>query len=110
MILFGASHKIIFLEYLCLQIIKAMSTLELRVYEIFKNRFSEKEAETVIEFLDAKAEKKFEEKKEVLATKQDIAGVRNEIAEAKAGIIKWMFIFWSGSIITILGGLFVFLK
>jgi hypothetical protein len=80
-----------------------MSALELKVYEIFKSKFSEEEAATVIEYFEAKAEQKYEQKKDTLATKSDIS-------EAKTDIIKWMFIFWTGTIITILGGLFGFLK
>jgi len=34
----------------------------------------------------------------------------NTIERSKADIIKWMFIFWTGIVITILGGLFGFLK
>ena len=33
-----------------------------------------------------------------------------KIAEAKADTIKWMFIFWTGSILITLGGMFAFLK
>ena len=36
-----------------------MSSLELRVYEIFKAKLGEKEAETVIEYFEAKAEAKY---------------------------------------------------
>ena len=71
-----------------------MSTIELKVYEIFKNRFSEKEAEMVIEFFEAKTEKKYEEKKDVLATKEDIGQLRKEISESKIDIIKWMVAMW----------------
>jgi len=35
-----------------------MFSLELEVYEIFKNRFSEKEAAKVIEFFESKSEEK----------------------------------------------------
>lgn len=68
-----------------------MSALELRVYEIFKNKLGEKEAETLIEYFEAKAEAKYVEKKDVLATKDDLAN-------AKTDIIKWMFVFWVGTI------------
>ncbi|MGI8634157.1 MAG: hypothetical protein ACR2KZ_02010 [Segetibacter sp.] len=50
----------------------------------------------------------------MLATKEDIAKLKGEletkIAEAKADTIKWMFISWTGSILTTLGGMFAFLK
>jgi hypothetical protein len=37
------------------------------------------------------------------------AGVRREVAESRADMIKWMFIFWCGNMIG-LGGLIVGLK
>ena len=72
-----------------------MSTLELKVYEIFKNKLGEKEAETVIEQFEAKAEEKYMQKKDVLATKEDLANV-------KADMIKWfvaLFMALAGMII-----------
>jgi hypothetical protein len=75
-----------------------MSTLELKVYEIFKNRLSEPEAATIIEYIDEKVEKKIEQKKEILATKQDVSELKLEIKENKADTIKWMFIFWVGQL------------
>jgi hypothetical protein len=64
-----------------------MSTLELKVYEIFKAKLGEKEAETVLEYIEFKAEAKYQEKKDVLATKEDIA-------TSKVDLIKWMIGFW----------------
>ena len=87
-----------------------MSSLELEVYEILKNRFSEKEAAKVIELFEAKAEEKFLQKMDVLATKEDIGIVRKEIAETKTDIIKWSFIFWIGQLAATAGILFAFLN
>lgn len=87
-----------------------MSALELKVYEIFKSKFSEEEATTVIEYFEAKSEQKYEQKKDILLTKQDKIDLIEKIETTKTDIIKWMFIFWTGTIITILGGLFGFLK
>ena len=56
-----------------------MSTLELRTYEILKLKLGEKEAETVIEYFDAKAEEKIQYKKDIFLTKDD-----------KVDLIKWM--------------------
>lgn len=80
-----------------------MNSIEIKAYELFKSKFGEKEAELFMEYINSKAEAKFVEKKDILATKADLA-------EVKADIIKWMFIFWTGTVITILGGLFAFLK
>ena len=79
-----------------------MQALELKVYEIFKSRFSPQEAETVIEYFDAKAEKKYEEKKEVLATKDDVLAIRKEIAESKSDLLKWIVGMWIAQMATML--------
>lgn len=67
-----------------------MQAIELKVYELFKSRFSEAEATMIVEYIEAKAEKKYEEKKDILATKSDINDVRLEIRETKVDIIKWL--------------------
>jgi len=87
-----------------------MSALELKVYEIFKTRFSEQEATTLLELLEAKAEQKYQEKKDVLATKEDIGNLRKEIAESKSDIIKWMFLFWIGQIAATIGLVVLYIK
>ena len=76
-----------------------MSSLELEVYEIFKNRFSEKEAAKVIEFFESKSEEKITQKKDVFMTKDDKVEVAR-IESTKSELIKWSFIFWVGSVIT----------
>jgi hypothetical protein len=73
-----------------------MSSLELRVYEIFKAKLGEKEAETIIEYFEAKAEAKYLEKRDVLATKEDIAN-------SKVDLIKWMVGFWIAEMAAIIG-------
>ncbi len=42
--------------------------------------------------------------------KSDNDRIRIEAEKNKADLIKWMFLFWIGTVITILGGLFGFLK
>jgi hypothetical protein len=48
-----------------------MSTLELKVYEIFKKRLNEEEAAFVMEYFDAKTEEKINQKKDIFLTKDD---------------------------------------
>ena len=73
-----------------------MSALELRVYEIFKNKLGEKEAETIIEYFEAKTEAKYQEKKDVLATKEDLS-------QTKVDLIKWIFGFFTALALMIVG-------
>ena len=48
-----------------------MSALELKVYEIFKNKLGESEESTIIEYFETKAEEKYQQKKDILLTKED---------------------------------------
>ncbi len=52
---------------------------EIKLYELLKSRIGEKEAEAFIEILEEKVEKKFEQKKNELATKEDVSNLRAEL-------------------------------
>jgi hypothetical protein len=69
-----------------------MTSLELKVYEIFKLKLGEKEAETVMEFIEEKTEEKINQKKDVFLTKDD-----------KVDMIKWMVGFWIAQMAAIIG-------
>ncbi len=47
---------------------------------------------------------------DVFMTKDDKVELVTRIESTKSELIKWSFIFWVGSVITILGGLFAILK
>lgn len=68
------------------------TTLELKVYDLLKQRFNEEEAKIVIEYFDAKAEEKINQKKDVFLTKED-----------KVDLIKWMVGFWIAQMAAIIG-------
>ena len=69
-----------------------MSALEIEVYEIFKSKLGEQEASKVIEYFNAKAEEKINDKKDVFLTKDD-----------KVDLIKWMVGFWIAQMAAIIG-------
>ena len=99
-----------------------MSTLELKVYEIFKSKFSEQEAATVIEYFDIKAKAIVAEKTEGYQSLQNkdmesiqkvihtVFASKADLADTKADIIKWMFIFWIGQVAVTFGLILIFLK
>jgi hypothetical protein len=87
-----------------------MSSLELEVYEIFKNRFTEKEAAKVIAYFEAKAEEKISQKKDVFMTKDDKIEMISRIESSKTDTIKWMFIFWIGQLVAVAGILFALIN
>jgi len=69
-----------------------MSILALKVYEIFKAKLGNKEAETVMEFIDAKAEEKISHKKDVFLTKDDKVEIIQSIYKSvyTANIIQFI--------------------
>ena len=72
----------------------AISTIEM--YNILKGKLGENEAKALTEYIESKVERTFDKEKDVLATKEDLANVKSDI-------IKWMFIFWIGQITVTLG-------
>ena len=83
----------------------------LKLYQLFQRLTKdEAEAQAFVQEVEAVIDNKFEQKRSELATKEDIAKIELKIVDSKAETIKWMFIFWVGSVFAILGGLFGFLK
>ena len=91
-----------------------ITTTDIQLFQILKLKLGEQEAEALVSFVDSKIRENNESNLKTLATKEDIAKLEGKletkIAESKADMIKWMFIFWTGSIIATLGGMFAFLK
>lgn len=85
-----------------------MKTVELKAYEVFKNKFGEKDAETVFEFFETnKAESvTFKQVDDRLKDFKDIFATKEDLANTRADLIKWMFIFWASQ----LAATFAFLK
>jgi hypothetical protein len=75
---------------------------EIELFEILKAKIGEKEAKTLVEYIEAKVEKRFIEKKDLFVTKEDLANAKAELEikmeKIRSDIIKWMFIFWVGQI------------
>jgi hypothetical protein len=79
---------------------------EIELYKILKTKFTESEAESIVASIEQKVYHSFEERKNDFATKEDIAKLEGrletKIAESKADIIKWMFIFWIGQLASVI--------
>ena len=91
-----------------------ITTSDIQLFPILKEKLGEKEAEALVGFVDFKIKESNEINLKNLGTKEDIAKLEGrleaKIADVKADMIKWMFIFWTSSILTTLGGMFAFLK
>jgi len=76
-----------------------MSTVEIKAYEIFKEKFGEKEAEAVIEYVNSKKESLLtedkakniflteERAKTIFATKEDFVNAKNDIIRRTIAIV-----------------------
>jgi hypothetical protein len=64
---------------------------EIQLFQMLKEKIGEKEAQSLVEYVETKIVKEFDAKKDSLATKEDLANVRSDV-------IKWMFIFWVGQL------------
>ncbi|MDZ4845532.1 MAG: hypothetical protein SH857_08285 [Chitinophagales bacterium] len=80
-----------------------MVVSEITLFNTLRQKLGEQEALVVVEGNKNAVKEEFAVRKEVLATKQDLS-------EVKAEIIKWMFIFWIGTIGVLSGILFALLN
>lgn len=91
-----------------------MSVDTLKIYEILVANFPEAQAKAIAKSISEAIEENTARKKELLATKEDLANLKAElkgdIANVKAELIKWMFIFWLGQIGVLTGIIFAMLK
>ncbi|MEK6622802.1 MAG: hypothetical protein AABZ13_10000 [Planctomycetota bacterium] len=71
-------------------------TNTLKVFETLRSVFDEKQAAKIAEAVETALETSNATVLEKIATKSDLA-------ETKAEIIKWMFIFWIGQFASIVG-------
>ena len=76
---------------------------DIELYELLKAKLGEKEAKSLVEYVETRIDRKLDDKKDVLATKIDLANL-------KADIIKWMFLFWIGQLASLIALFQIFSK
>ncbi len=100
---------------------QAININEIQLFNLLKTKIGEKEAEALVEFVKTSSTEELKHNIDILATREfvkdeiktvrdEISNVRLELKEFKSEIIKWMFVFWVGSILTTLGALFGLVK
>ena len=89
-------------------------TTDIQLFLILKERLGEKEAESLVDFVDAKLKENNDANLKILANREDlkeeIGATKVLIANTKAELIKWMFIFWIGQVAVTFGFILLFLK
>ncbi|MGB4774621.1 MAG: hypothetical protein WBP45_05585 [Daejeonella sp.] len=99
-----------------------MSTISLtKLYDLLSEKVGKESAESLTVYIESKIKAEVQGNSKLLATKEDIANlkielkedianVRTELANVKAELIKWMFIFWIGQIAVTFGFILLFLN
>ena len=94
---------------------------DIQLFQILKQKMGEQEAEALVTFVDHKIKENDATNLKLLATKEDIYILKEDIAklegsleakisDVKSEIIKWMFIFWIGQVAVTFGLIIVYLK
>jgi len=76
-----------------------MVVSEITLFNTLKTKLGEQEAQIVVEGIKSAVKEKFNNKKDILLTKED-----------KVEMIRWMFIFWIGTIGVLSGIMFAMLN
>lgn len=74
-----------------------------KLYDVLTAKMGREAAENLTSYIEEKIKDELNNKSELLATKVDLANT-------KAEIIKWVFIFWLGQIGATFGFILLFLK
>jgi len=69
-----------------------MQITSIELFELLRTKLGEKEAKSLITYVEEKAEEKINQKKDVFLTKDD-----------KVDLIKWMVGFWIAQMAAIIG-------
>jgi hypothetical protein len=81
-----------------------------RLYDLLTIKVGKDTAETLTTYIEGKIKEEFIDNSKILATKEDIALLKERAANDKVEIIKWMFIFWIGQVAVTFGFILLFLK
>lgn len=74
-----------------------------KLYDLISIKLGKETAENLTIFIEEKIKSEVDTKASILATKENLA-------DTKAEIIKWMFIFWVGQVIATFGFILLFLN
>jgi len=87
-----------------------MIVSEIKLFELLKAKIGEKEAEAFVEILEKKVDRKFEESKDVLATKGDIGNVKEEMAKLEVRLTRAIYIVGVVQYLAILASVIAIMK
>jgi len=82
----------------------------IQLFQLLKNKLGEREVEALVDFMESKRKESNEANSKVLATKDDIGGIKVElgkletkIAENKSDIFRWVFALFIPLMLAVIG-------
>jgi hypothetical protein len=72
-----------------------MVVSEIELFEVLSQQLGAEKAKSLVQYVEAKVDKRLEDKTSVFSTKEDIAKLETKIAESKAELLKWMIILFA---------------
>ena len=69
-----------------------MSVTEIQLFQILKSKLGEKEAEELVSYVKTEVKAEFDNRKELIASKEDIYLLKEDIANVKAELMKSIYV------------------
>jgi hypothetical protein len=80
-----------------------MGLYDLQVYELLRAKLGEKEAKELATRISGKPHRAPPEQQHYLATKEDIAMLKEDIVNARIEVLRWIIVLWITVILALLG-------
>lgn len=77
-----------------------MSTIEIKAYDVLRAKLGEKEAETLMEYIQSRSGMTEEKARSQFASEDKVKAL---ISDAKIDLIKWMIGFWVTQMAALIG-------
>lgn len=91
-----------------------MHITDLEMYDILKEKMSDKDARDFLKYIESKVEDKFVDAYSVFSTKEDLLKLELKIVQvitdSKTETLKWMLVFITTSTIAIIGTILTVMK
>jgi hypothetical protein len=83
---------------------------DIQLFQILKQRLGDKEAESLVAFVDAKLREGNEQNLKVLATKEDISHVREDMAKLETRLSQTIYVVGVAQFLAIIASVFLLIK
>ncbi|MCX2431174.1 MULTISPECIES: hypothetical protein [unclassified Pedobacter] len=87
-----------------------MSVTEIQLFQLLKAKLGEQEAEQLVSFVKEEVRSEFDNKRETLATKEDIANTKEYILQVKSELSKFIYLVGLIQFLAIVGAVIGFIN